>query len=145
RLKDGEISVPVKSERFGFFLIRMEKRRGDDADVRMILRVPPVTETEINQAKSRLDSIKGLITSGQMTFNDAAVRFSDDEMVKFNGPFFTNRDGSYHVTLDQLDKETVAALRNLNVGDMSASIPYVSDQGKKGVRIIYLKSRTDPH
>jgi peptidyl-prolyl cis-trans isomerase SurA len=50
RLKNGEISSPVKSEKFGYFLIQMMERRGDDADVRLILRTPPVTDAEINQA-----------------------------------------------------------------------------------------------
>jgi peptidyl-prolyl cis-trans isomerase SurA len=47
RLKNGEISAPVKSEKFGYFLIQMVERRGDDADVRIILRTPPVTDAEV--------------------------------------------------------------------------------------------------
>ncbi|MCR6722199.1 MAG: peptidylprolyl isomerase [Chitinophagaceae bacterium] len=131
RLKEGEISAPVKSDRFGYFLIRMEKRRGDDADVRMILRIPPVTETEINQGKARLDSIRSQIIAGSISFNDAAARYTEDENAKFAGPFFMNRDGSYYITIDQLDNETVGVLRTLNVGDISAPVPFTSDQGKK--------------
>ena len=145
RLKEGEVSAPVKSDRFGYFLIRMEKRRGDDADVRMILRIPPVTETEINQGKARLDSIRSQIIAGSISFNDAAARYTEDENAKFTGPFFMNRDGSYYITIDQLDNETVAVLRTLNVGDISAPVPFTNEQGKKGVRIVYLKSRSGPH
>lgn len=145
RLKNGEISAPVKSDRFGFFLIKMEQRRGDDADVRMILRIPPVTETEINAAKARLDSIKSKILAGNMTFNDAASRYTEDEQAKFSGPFFLNRDGSTYITIDQLDNETVGVLRNLKVGEISAPVTYTSEQGKKGVRLVYLKSRSEPH
>lgn len=145
RLKDGEISAPVKSERFGYFLIKMEKRRGDDADVRMILRIPPVTDAEINQSKAKLDSIRSQIQAGNISFNDAAARFTEDEYAKFSGPYFLSRDGSYRITIDQLDAETVGVLRNLNVGDISAPVTYTTDQGKKGVRIVYLKSRTEPH
>ncbi|MEJ0102875.1 MAG: peptidylprolyl isomerase [Bacteroidota bacterium] len=32
RLKEGELSAPVKSEKFGYFLIQMVERRGDDAE-----------------------------------------------------------------------------------------------------------------
>lgn len=145
RLKNGEISAPVKSDRFGFFLIKMEQRRGDDADVRMILRIPPVTETEINAAKARLDSIKSKILAGNMTFNDAASRYTEDEQAKFSGPFFLNRDGSTYITIDQLDNETVGVLRNLKVGDISAPVTFTNEQGKKGVRLVYLKSRSEPH
>ncbi|MBL7758153.1 MAG: peptidylprolyl isomerase [Chitinophagaceae bacterium] len=145
RLKNGEISVPVKSDNFGYFLIQMVDRRGDDADVRMILRIPPVTDAEIVQGKAKLDSIRTRILAGSIAFNDAARQYSEDPTAKFAGPFFTNRDGSPYITIDQLDNETVAVLRTLKVGEISTPAPYTADQGKKGVRIVYLKSRSEPH
>ena len=145
RLKEGEISQPVKSEKFGYFLIQMVERRGDDADVRLILRVPPVTEAELKQAASRLDTARSKIIAGTMTFNEAASKYSEDESQKFSGPFILNRDGSTYVTIDQLDKEMVAQLGKMKVGDFSQPAPFASEQGKKGVRLIYLKSRSEPH
>lgn len=145
RLKNGEISVPVKSDQFGYFLIQMVERRGDDADVRMILRIPPVTDAEMNQAKNKLDSIRTRIVNGNIGFNEAAKQYTEDPNAKFMGPFFTGRDGSNYVTIDQLDAETVAILRNLKVGDISAASAFKTDQEKKAVRIVFLKSRSEPH
>lgn len=145
RLKEGEISAPVKSDKFGFFLIKMVERRGDDADVRLILRVPPVTDIEINQAKARLDTARSKIVAGTLSFNEAALRYSDADEVKFSGPFILNRDGSPYVTIDQLDKEMVAMLSKMKVGEFSQPTPFTSEANKRGVRIVYLKSRSEPH
>jgi peptidyl-prolyl cis-trans isomerase SurA len=145
RLKEGEISAPVKSEKFGYFLIKMVERRGDDADVRLILRRPPVTDAEINQAVTKLDTARSKIISGTYGFNEAALKYSDADEVKFSGPFILNRDGSPYVNIDQLDKEMVTTLSKMKVGDISQPTPFTGEGDKKGVRIIYLKSRSEPH
>jgi len=145
RLKKDEISVPVKSDRFGYFLIQMIERKGDKATIRMILRVPPVTKNEILASTVKLDSIRILITTGKMSFNEAATKFSEDPSVKFSGPFMTNREGNPYVTIDQLDKETVALISKMNVGDISPATAYTSEEKKAAVRIVFLKSRTEPH
>ena len=144
RLKDGEISAPVKSK-FGYHIIQMIQRNGDDAIVRHILRIPPVTDDEIKQAVVKLDSVRSNIIAGKITFNAAATRYSDDESAKFAGPFVTNRDGSTNVTIDALDKEMVGMIGKMKIGDISQPAAYTDEQGKKGVRLVYLKSRSEPH
>ncbi|MBI5370808.1 MAG: peptidylprolyl isomerase [Sphingobacteriales bacterium] len=144
RLKEGDISSPVKSK-FGFHVIQLVQRNGDDAVVRHILRIPPVTEEEIGQAKRKLDTIRSKIIAGTIGFNEAASKYSDDEAAKYSGPFITNRDGSTFVTIDMLDKEMVAMLGKMKVGEFSQPTPFEGEQGKKGVRIVYLKSRSEPH
>lgn len=144
RLKEGEISAPVKSK-FGFHIIQMVERNGDDAIVRHILRIPPVTDDEINQAKARLDSVRTKIVAGTIGFNEAAKKYSDADEVKFSGAFLLNRDGSPYVTIDQLDKEMVTMLSKMKVGEYSLPTAFTNEQQKKGVRIIYLKSRSEPH
>jgi peptidyl-prolyl cis-trans isomerase SurA len=145
RLKNGEISAPVKSEKFGYFLIQMMERRGDDADVRLILRTPPVTDAEIKLAVGKLDTIRSKVIAGTITFNEAATKYSDDESAKYAGPCLLNRDGAPYVTIDQMDKDMVAMIGKMKVGDFSQPTPFTGDQGKKGVRIVYLKSRSEPH
>ena len=142
RLKEGEISAPVKSK-FGYHIIQMVQRNGDDAVVRHILRIPPVTEDELNTAKTKLDTVRSKIVAGTIGFNEAASKYSDDEAAKFAGPCITDRDGSTYVTIDQLDKEMVGMLSK--VGDISQPTSFEAEQGKKGVRIVYLKSRSEPH
>ena len=144
RLKPGEISAPIKTK-FGFHLIQMVQRTGDDAIVRHILRVPPVTDIEINQAKARLDTVRSKVVASTIGFNEAASKYSDDESAKYTGPCILNRDGSPYITIDLLDKDMVASISKMKVGDISQPVAFTGDQEKKGVRIIYLKSRSEPH
>ena len=143
RLKEGEISAPVKSK-FGFHIIQMVQRNGDDAVVRHILRMAPVTEEEIKQAISKLDTVRSKIIAGTIGFNEAAGKYSDEDQ-RGAGPFFTGRDGSTYVTIDALDKNMVGVISKMKVGEFSQPTPFEAEQGKKGVRIIYLKSRSKPH
>ena len=145
RLKDGEISSVVKTK-FGYHIIQMVQRNGDEAVIRHILRTPPITDEETNAAISKLDSVRAKIIAGTMNFNQAALKYTQDEQARFAGPYFTGRDGSSYVTIDELDKEVVAMLGKLKMGDISQPTQFTDEQrGKKGIRIVYLKSRSEPH
>jgi peptidyl-prolyl cis-trans isomerase SurA len=144
RLKEGEISAPVKSK-FGYHIIQMMERNGDEAVVQHILIMPPVTDDEIKKSKEKLDTVRSKLIAGTIGFNEAAVKYSNDEAVKFSGAFLSGRDGSNNVTLDLLDKDMVNLVGKMKVGEFSQPQSFEGEQGKKGVRIIYLKSKTEPH
>jgi len=143
RLKEGQIS-PVVRSKFGFHIIQMVSRAGDDAVIRHILRIPPITEDEIDLSKQKLDSIRKEIIAGNLTFGEAVNKFSDDDESKFNGGAKVGHDGSTQITIDALDKEMVVAIKDLKVGEISKPVIF-DERGVKKVRIIYLKSRTEPH
>jgi peptidyl-prolyl cis-trans isomerase SurA len=144
RLKDGEISSVVKSK-FGYHIIQMVQRNGDEAIVRHILRIPPITETEINESVSKLDSVRSKIIAGTMDFAIAAGKYSEDEAQKYTGPYIQSRDGDTYNTIDELDKDIVAVLDKLKIGEISQPTAFDDQRGKKGVRLLYLKSRSEPH
>lgn len=145
RLKEGQISNPFKSK-FGYHILQLVERNGDEAIVRHILRVPPVNDEEIAEATKKMDSVRKLLINGTMDFNTAAGKFSDDEQSKFAGPYLTNRNGESWVNIDEMDKSVVGLLGKLKIGDYSQPVPFTEDQrGKKGVRLIYLKSKSEPH
>jgi peptidyl-prolyl cis-trans isomerase SurA len=144
RLKDGDIS-PVFKSKFGYHIIQMVQRSGDEAIVRHILRVPPVTDEEINAGISKLDSVRAKLIAGTLEFSTAAGRYTEDETAKFAGPYLTSRDGDSYVTIDELDKDIVLALDNLKVGEYSQPLVFTDERGRKAVRILYLKTKTEPH
>jgi len=144
RLKnEGDMIGPIKSK-FGYHLIQLVRRTGDEAVVRHILRIPPVTDAEVKAAMAKADTVRSKIISGLMSFAAAATRYSEDEQAKFAGPCFLGRDGSPYVTIDLLDKDLVAMLDKLKIGEYSQPVVF-DDNNKKGVRIVYYKSRSEPH
>ena len=67
RLKEGQISPVIKSK-FGYHIIQMVNRAGDDATVRHILKIPPITDEEIKAATDRLDSVRAKLIAGTISF-----------------------------------------------------------------------------
>lgn len=144
RLKEGQISSPVKSK-FGYHLIQLISRSGDDAVVKHVLRIPPITADEINDSKKLLDSVRKEVIKGKLSFGEAVNKFSDDDGSKFSGGAITGRDGSTYVNIDQLDKEMVVAIKDMKPGDVSSPQVFVDERGRKTVRLIYFKERSTPH
>ncbi|MFL9481974.1 peptidylprolyl isomerase [Chitinophagaceae bacterium LWZ2-11] len=143
KLKEGQISFPIKSK-FGYHIIYMVSRSGDDAVVRHILKIPPVTEDEIKMSVAKLDSVRAKIVNKQIDFGGAVDKYSEDENSKFTSGNKTGKDGSPLINIDDLDKDMVVALKNMKPGDISKPQIY-EERGAKKVRLIYLKSRTEPH
>lgn len=143
KLKEGQISNVVKSK-FGLHIIQCVSRSGDDAVVRHILMVPPVTDDEIKGAIDMLDSVRAKLMTGGTTFGEAVAKYSDDED-KFSGGWIMARDNGTLITIDQLDKELIPLLKDLKPGQYSQPTPFTTEQGKKGVRLLFLRTRTEPH
>ncbi len=144
KLKEGQVSPVIKSK-FGLHIIQMVSRAGDDAIIRHILLVPTVTQVEIDEAKNKLDSVRTQVLAGTMNFGAAVSKYSEDENSKNNGGQVMSQDGSGFVTIDELDKDMVVALKNMNPGDISKPIVYKDDRERDAVRLIFLRTRTDPH
>lgn len=142
-LKEGQISNPFKT-RFGYHIIQLVSRSGDDATVRHILKIPQVTQFEVALSTKKLDSVWAKLVAGTIDFGVAVSKFSEDESSKFTGGMMQGKNGSL-LTIDELDKEVVLQLKNLKEGEFSKPFEFTDDRGKKGVRIIYLKSKSDPH
>lgn len=143
RLREGQVS-PVFKTKFGYHIIQMVNRAGDDATVRHILRIPAITDTEVASTVAKLDSVRSDLLTNKTDFGAAVSKFSESEESKFTGGMRQCGMGTY-CTIDQFDKELTLALRGLNPGDLSKPLVYTDERGKKGVRLVFLKTRTEPH
>jgi peptidyl-prolyl cis-trans isomerase SurA len=144
RLKEGQVS-PVIKAKDGYDIIQMVSRSGDDATVRYILKAPQVSDAEIAAAKSKLDSIRARLIAGTLVFGQAVALFSEDDNSKeYGGLMISPADGSTFFTYEDMDKDMIDIVKTMKVGEYSQPIVY-TDRLKRNVRILYLKSRTEPH
>jgi peptidyl-prolyl cis-trans isomerase SurA len=122
----------------------MVSRSGDDAVIRHILRIPQITEEDIELTKGKLDSIRSKLIAGTITFGEAVDKYSEDESSKFTAGLINGQGGSY-VTIDELDKDLVRDLNKLKVGEYSPVLLFKDDREKAGLRIVNIRSKTEPH
>lgn len=144
KLKPNEISQPFKSQ-FGIHIMQLIERRGNEYHSRHILMSPKPSQADLDDAARYLDSLRNLVISDSLKFQNAAKEYSDDVTTKGNGGFFSDRDGGVQLTVDELDPIIFFKLDSMRVGDISEPIIYRTDDGKDAVRILYYKSRIAPH
>jgi len=144
KLKVNEISKPIETD-FGFHLIQVLERRGNEFRTRHILIIPNSSDLDIDYTIHELDSVRDLIKSGSVEFEKVAKDFSDDNMSAPSGGFLLNNQGGTNIAVDQLDPTVYFTLDTMKVGDITKPIQFRMPNGKEAVRIIYYKSRTEPH
>lgn len=144
-LKEGEISDPFRSE-YGYHIVQLLKRRGEELDLRHILIKPKISTENLDVTRKFLDSVRTMIKEGEITFEEAAAKFSADENTRLNGGVVMNpQTGDSRWETGQLDKQVFYALENMEEGDLSEPKFFRDPQGKEDYRLLKLKVETAPH
>ncbi len=145
-LREGEISEPFETD-FGYHIILVEKIRGQEVDLRHILIIPEISNEQITAAQNQLDSIRNEILADRLSFEDAALQFSDETETKYDGGILRNpQDYSARFELTNMDPTLYNQVARLR--DNEISKPIREDDPRGGApkfKIMKIANRYDEH
>ena len=144
RLKEGEISEVVESK-FGFHLIQLIKRRGNQINVRHILLKNKVSSTELYNAKVKIEKIEKEIKNGEISFDNAILKYSEDESKKNGGYILNSNTMSTFHTLNEMDLSLKFTVENLDSNKISTPIVMQLADQSNAYRILQVSKRIESH
>ncbi len=143
-LRDDRISNVVKSE-FGYHIIQLIDRKGERINTRHILMRPKVAPEALEQAKIRLDSLANIIRKNDITFENAAMMFSQDKTTRNNGGLAINPETlSSKFAAEELDPDISKIITSLKINEISDPFQTIDLANRQTVyKIIRLVNKTD--
>jgi peptidyl-prolyl cis-trans isomerase SurA len=144
-LREGEVSEPFQTE-FGYHIIFVERVRGQERDVRHVLKIPRVDEATIQKARTKIDNIREKIVNGEITFAEAARSESDEKETRNNGGQLINPlTGDTRFELTKMDPNLSAQVYNLKDGEVSPVYIDEDRTGRKRFKILTVTNRFEEH
>ena len=99
---------------FGYHIIQLIERRGDQVNVRHILLKPKYSSTSLQNARLRIDSIYNKIKNNEISFSQAIKSYSDDDTKNNNGLLINPSNGSSTYTIAELGSSIKYLIEGLN-------------------------------
>jgi peptidyl-prolyl cis-trans isomerase SurA len=148
-LKIGEVSEILETM-YGYHIIKLISRKGDDYVCLHILIMPEFSPEAINLSAMKMDSCYAMLKENKITWDDAVIRFSNDELTKQNRGVITNPitgEPTWDMEdLNEVDQQIYVLTDAMEKGDVSRPSLYVDIyERKQGVRIVRLMERYEPH
>ena len=141
----NQVSEPFKSQ-FGYHIIQLHQIRGETRVASHILLQPEIPQEKLDKTKSKLEKIVADIKSGELTFNEAVRKFSQDTDTRNNGGLIVNPySGESTFDLTRMDPALYARVNNLQKNEMTDVFYDETREGKKMYKVMIMKDRTNTH
>jgi peptidyl-prolyl cis-trans isomerase SurA len=148
-LNPGDVSDVFETS-YGYHIVKLVSRKGDDYICRHILISPEFSAVELSKAAALMDSCYAKLNSKKMTWEEAVIRYSNDESTMQNKGIITNPITGEQTwdmeDLNQVDQQIFLITDAMEKGDISQPNLYMNIfDHKQGIRIVRLMNRTEPH
>ena len=144
-LQEGEVSEPFETE-FGFHLLKVDKVRGQQVDVRHIIIFPEVSQSIVNEARKKIDTIRQSILDNKIPFAEAAKLYSDDKETRNNGGLLVNPQTlDTRFDLTKMDPTLSAQVYNVKKGEITKVYTDSDRTGKSIFKILTVTNRHEEH
>ncbi len=149
KLEVGDVSEVFETT-YGYHIVKLIDRKGDNYTVQHILIIPTFANDALEKAAYRMDSCYQRLKSGEITWDEAVLIYSNDEATKQNRGIITNPITGEQTwdmeDLSQVDQQIYLITDAMKKGDISEPNLYTNYmERKQGVRIVRLMNRTVPH
>ena len=146
----SKVSNIVETE-FGYHIIQLVERRGDQGNFRHIILKPKVPQEELDKATARLDSIQTALVNGEISFDEAATFISADKDTRNNKGIMVNmnRESNYAGTprfeLNELNQDIARKVGEMKQGEISEPFIMRNNKEQQVAAIVKLSKRIEGH
>lgn len=146
----SKVSNVVETE-FGYHIIQLIERRGDQGNFRHILLKPKVPQLELDNAISRLDSLQSALMKDEIDFDEAATFVSADKDTRNNKGIMVNMNqesnyaGTPRFELDELNQDIARKVGEMKQGELSKPFIMRNAKDKQVAAIVKLSKRIEGH
>ena len=150
-LKDPKRVSQIVQTEYGYHIIQLIEKRGDRINCRHILLKPKVSDKELTDATTRMDSLYNDLKAEKFSFDEAATFVSADKDTRNNKGLMVNQNyessnyGTPKFEMQELPQEIGKVVYQMQVGDISKPFTMLTDKQKEVVAIVKLKARVEGH